>query len=470
MEKRIVELKQALQAARDNTDRAAEARLLNELGALTTRPGGGQDALRHLSRAQELATELADDSLRAQVLSNMGRAFMADGLVREALQHYQSALALAQSIREPRIELAALRALTYANRQFVSADRALDFARASVALADSLSDTDTQGELLLVAANLLGDMDMFEEALAGFRQAIDIFDASGRPLQKAQALGNLAMTHARLQQVEPAADHFRRARTEFQQLGKAADMVQADTYLQAIEAGQIDQFVPGPLLNLRKARESGVPERILNALDDIMASHVDQSHMRSVIMYAHQKIAVARQVSDSASESDAFADLGTAHLALGEAEEAAEAQQQALRLAQAQGNTLSHLNSLLGLFDAQQQIDKQDAIKTGHAAIDLAVARGDTEVAMQVAGVLGVLYEDLGDAQNAATQLRHAVERAERIGETARQATYQFNLGMLLFESKSGGVEELRAARSLFLQLDQPQLVEHINRILGGVD
>ncbi len=467
MNETIVKLKQALQAARDKEDHAAETRILSDLGAVVTRPGGGQEALRHLQQAETLAQQLHDQKLLAEIMNNKGRAYMADGLVREALAAYETAVDLAQQINADHIELTALRALTYANRQFVSADRALSYARLGVTIAAKVDDAETQGELQLIAANLLGDMDMFEEALEGFQQAITIFELAGLRYQLAQATGNLAMTYARMNQTAPARDLFEQAMFTFKDLGKTADMVQADTYRQAIDDGQVAQFVPGPLANLREAREAGVPERILNALDDIMAYHVDQSHMGSVIRYAHQKIAVARQVTDAASECDAFADLGTAHMALGEVVEAIEAQQQALALAQSVNDEQRVLNAMLGLLDAQQKLNVEDAITVGRAAVEQAITLGDTETAMHVSGVLGVLYEEQGDVDNAAQQLAAAADRAERIGETGRQATYLFNLGMMLYDSGQDSQQQLEAARALFKSLAQPDIVARIDQVLG---
>lgn len=461
-----IELERALQSARQNNDQRAEAGALNELGAFHTRPGGGHDGLRFLEQALQIAQHLNDRALQAQIEVNMGRAFMADGLVRNALASYTTGRSHAQQSGAHATELLALRSLTYANRQFISADKALDYAKQAAALAETIEETQTQGEMLLVAANLLGDMDFFEEATAAYRQALSVFEETGQRHEQAQALGNLALTAARQHDAEQASAWFEQAQALFEELGKTADMVQADTYQDAIRAGAIEQFIPAPLLTLRKAREAGFAEHILNALDDVMAYHVEQSHMRSVIMYAHQKIAVARQIADDQSEGDAFADLGTAHLALGEAEEAAEAQQQALKIAQARGDQQSQLYALLGLFDAMQQIDKQQAVEIGLQADAIAQSLTDTETQMQVAGVLGVLYEDIAHVDKAARHLRRAADFAERLGETSKRATYLFNLGMLLHEQNQSGTEELQMARDVFLELNQPDIVERIDRVL----
>jgi len=465
---RVVEINQALTAAREAGDRASEANLLNELGTTVTAPGRGQEALHHFETALAIAESLDDLSIQASIYANMGRAYVGSGLIREARSHYEQAIKLARRCSDARVELASLVGLTYAARQFIGGDTSLDYAQQSADAAARLDDAATEGEMLIVAGNLLGDMDFFKEAGEYFSAAMLAMRRAENLHGEGQAAGNLGMTYARMGDIDAAVEYLEHARQLFETAGRTADMVRTDSMLADIEMGLTNQFVPPLVQALDTARDSGDPDAMLATLDDLMNHHIDQSHLSSVIYYAKQKIELARQTSNLEVESDGYGDLGTAHLTLGNMSDAIEAQVESLRLATLAGSERGMMFARLGLFNIYRKTgDDNEAVEQGEAAARLAGQLGEREQQMNILGQLSLLYEKQERLEAAIARMRSAASLARDLGEKHREGAYRYNLGMMMFENEDTETGRmLLSARDIFEELGEEELVDRIDEIL----
>jgi tetratricopeptide (TPR) repeat protein len=212
----------ALRAARDGADLAAEASTLGSLGTIHWRLGRYDEASRHYNQAVAIYHDIRDRAGEGRTLGSLGVVNWLRGRYPEALDHYHRALAIFREVDDN-----AGVAITMGNLGIVYwrlgryADAADSYQQALVArreLGDRTGEGGTLGNLGVVYQR----WGRYAEALDLYQQALALAREVGDRAGEGIALGALGTVHQQTDRYEEALDYHLQALAIHREIGNRA--------------------------------------------------------------------------------------------------------------------------------------------------------------------------------------------------------------------------------------------------------
>jgi tetratricopeptide (TPR) repeat protein/transcriptional regulator with XRE-family HTH domain len=329
----------ALNAARDDGDRAAEAGTLISLGVFHARQGRSDQAADCQRRALALARDIGDQNAQAAALS--GLAFVHDWQRRhqQAADCQRQALALYRELGDQAGQATAMQSLGVSYFRQGRYQQAASQLRQALALSGEIGDQ--HGEVWALAS--LGDMcyqrSRYADAAGYLRRALTAARTIGDRYMEAEALTRLGEVFHRQGHRDQAAGHYQEAVALFREIGdrggEADALNGAGQTLLAI--GQISDAAACHTTALTLARQADNRYQQARALARLGQTHRHQGHLDQATGYQRDAVALFREIGDRGGEAEALNGAGDTLLDAGQAAEARACYVAALILARRAG-------------------------------------------------------------------------------------------------------------------------------------
>jgi CHAT domain-containing protein/Tfp pilus assembly protein PilF len=219
--KALDHFREALAELQQAGDIAGQAFVLNETGFTHRDFGNPSDALTSYERAIQLRLELGDRQGEAQLYNNLGLTYSYIGYQPKALEYYAKALPIWQELGLVDQEMNTLVNAAKANAEMGDADTALTQFQKVLSYCDQELNkensplTDSANRFKPFALNGLGlvydTWANVDSARSNYKQAVQLFHASGNGGDEASVLDNLGMLHASLGDASQALEYFQEA-------------------------------------------------------------------------------------------------------------------------------------------------------------------------------------------------------------------------------------------------------------------
>ncbi|GAA3884610.1 BTAD domain-containing putative transcriptional regulator [Saccharothrix violaceirubra] len=328
----------ALDTARADGDRPAEATMLRALGVLDWSLGDYRRALERLRAALVLHREVGDAAGAGTALIALGVVHLEDGRLAEAARHF----AEAAEAEVPAVAVAALARLGVARLE------AGDLTAARAHLESALSSAGPLGlvHTEAVALNTLGAVHLrqgaFDEAIASHQGALERYQVLGSRHDQAEVLQNLAAVHRDARRFATAVEYGEKALALARSTGNLRFAADTLNTLASARAGQLDwdAAVRGHSEALGLSRRVGYRQGEITSLIGLAATAVGLGRAAAAIDDAGRAALLARTTGFRLREAQALTVLAHAEVDAGRPEDAAAHAAEALALHQASGNRL----------------------------------------------------------------------------------------------------------------------------------
>jgi|GEM_PF-6991737 len=205
------------------------------LGDLVKAKGAHQSALRLAVQAQNTWQE-AMERLSLGSLANLEQQ------PHLALEEEKSALHLFHEAGDPLGEVQTLAALGLVYKGAGQADQALESFQEAQRISREIGDRESEGTAWIDVALLEQERGRYASALAAGGKAVELAARGDSPLQRAAALGSLAMVQKNAGHLTEALQSLEEARSLFQSAGSSEEVHGVEIQIKAIR----DQISPSP--------------------------------------------------------------------------------------------------------------------------------------------------------------------------------------------------------------------------------
>lgn len=217
----------ARDAARQLSDRAAEAAALTSLGVVSLRQGRLRHAECNFRQAVRLCRETGDRGGEARALVDLGLVELRRGCYQQGRRTIELGAAAYRDAGDRSGEVRALANLGIVERHLGRYSQASQYLRQALAMCRATGDRLSQAPVL----TNLGLVDLqegqYEQAVAHHRAALALFREAGNRNGEAHALSNLGVAELRCRHYRQANDHLRRAWALFREIGDTAGQAEA---------------------------------------------------------------------------------------------------------------------------------------------------------------------------------------------------------------------------------------------------
>jgi DNA-binding SARP family transcriptional activator/tetratricopeptide (TPR) repeat protein len=218
---------QALHAARNTSDRAAEARALHDLSAVDLRQGRSQQATEHLQYALTVCRQTGDRAGAARALGNLGIANFLRDRYEKATSHYQQALAVYQEIGDESGEGRTLNNFSLVELRQGRYEQASGHLDRALALSRKTGNRTIEAYALGNLGALNVRLGRYQQASEYLDQALALCRKTGAPDSEANALSYLGVLDLRLGRHQQARDHLDQALALYRKIGDHSSEAEA---------------------------------------------------------------------------------------------------------------------------------------------------------------------------------------------------------------------------------------------------
>ena len=284
----------ALQAARDASDLAAEARTLGNLGVVYQQQGRYQQAADHQQQALALFREIGERSGEARTLGNLSVVYQQQGRYQQAADHLQQVLGLFREIGE------------------------------------RSGEARTLGNLGVVCWR----QGRYQQAADHDERALTLFRQIGERSGEARVLDNLGTVYRQQGRYQQATDHHQQALALFRELGDRSGEARAMGNLGDVygQQGRYQQAVDDHKHSLALYREIGDRGGEARVLNGVGETHHATGQIREARMQHTAALTLATQIGDRYEQARAQDGLAHTHHATGDTDQARHHWRQALAL------------------------------------------------------------------------------------------------------------------------------------------
>ena len=279
----------------------------------------------------------------------------------------------------------------------------------------------------------------YQDALASWEQALDFYTSDSvlavfpMESQRAQGMvwGNIGLVYDDLGDYERAITIQQQALAVARQYQDRAEENRAlgnigVAYLNLSDYGQAEDFFEQQRALAIQIGDRDSEGRALNNLSVVYAAVGDYTQ---AIDYLEQYIGIAQETGSRLGEGYALGNLGDIYTDLGQYDQAIALQLEYLSIAQELGNRFSEAAALNSLgFNYYYLEDFDRVIELFEQAIVI-LDELESPSSASVRGNLGVIYQDLGDYDQALDLHQRHLDIAQAIGSRSEEARALNNLG-----------------------------------------
>jgi CHAT domain-containing protein/Tfp pilus assembly protein PilF len=415
-DKAIAFYRDALPLTRLAGHRIQEPYTLEGLARLLYRRGRAGEALEHFKDALRVWQEL-EDPREGYSWHNVGVLLSQLGRDDEALMYYERALESHRARNDRKEEANTLLALASQRGRTGDAHGALRLAESALALHREVNDEPGERADLNYIGLSLWSLGRYREAIQTLDSALQRAQKLGSPVEEVTILRSIGTLYAVLGERRTASTHLHRALEISERAGLVPDEVVSLTRLASVhtEFGELDSARALLDRAAARARETDipiVPARILDALAELA---LKEDRPDEALRHLNEAQAARRRAATELDAPSVFVNMGRAHRALGNAQDAANMFHRALTGSRNAASPETEAVALVELMRLRAQ-EEQTAVAAFHGkqAINLfQTTRGDLarlDLALQraYADARALAYRDLADILVASGRLLEA--------------------------------------------------------------
>ncbi len=208
---------QGLNLARQAKHQQAIGVFLGNIGLVYDNLGSYPKALEYFQQALAILKEIGDKRGEGADLSNIGNVHQNLGSYPKALEYYQQALKIKKEIGDKRGEGADLTNIGVVYDNLGTYPIALDYYQKALKIRKEIGDKRGEGADLSNIGVVYDNLGQYQTALESFQESIFILETIGAD-SLWQAQRGLASTEAKLNQSEPAIQHYEQALDNLEKL------------------------------------------------------------------------------------------------------------------------------------------------------------------------------------------------------------------------------------------------------------
>ena len=352
----------ALHAARDTTDRLAEAHALTSLGSVYMRQGRYELAADHHRRALALCRQTGDRTGEARALGNLGLVYMRQGHYKQAADHHQQAVLIYHEIGDRTGQARALGNLGAACQRLGSDELATAHHQQALALFQQIGDRVGEAEEFDNLGDVAFRQGRYTHALEHYQHARTLLHQVGDQDGEAVALNHLGSVYHRQGCSQQALGHYQQALALFAGIGDRPRQARALCNLGTIyrRQGRYEQAKDLLQQALGLSREIGDLPGEAAALTSLGTIYQAQNRHTQAVGHHQQALDLLRETGDPAGEAQTLNNLGETLRASGQPEQSRIRHAAALTLASQTGdkyeqarahNGLAHAYGITGDYD-----------------------------------------------------------------------------------------------------------------------
>ncbi|PWB68092.1 hypothetical protein C3F09_12300 [candidate division GN15 bacterium] len=424
------ELSLALQAAREQGQRAEQASLLRLQSKLLVTKSNWEKAWESGQQALALTRELGDLSGEAETLGILISILQPQAKFDEALELFDRVLEISRKLNDRDKIAEALKNMGVVYARKGDYGRALDLYEEAITFARSAQNLSMEAACLSNIGNVHYFKGEMQSAMRYYGEALSINSKLGDRTGSARQSLNLGLIHLQQGTMEEGLEMLTTAATFFEALGDKANLALT-------------------LSNISQARLT------LGMADEAQAA-------------AERSLALAQEVRHPLGESAAYHRLGAISEFRGDGEEASRFIHRALETARAAGmnrNVAALEVELAAIHFGQRQFDA--ARKHAGRASTLAKEIEDKPTLCAAASYLGALTAVGGLVHAGSNQIRQQLNKAQELGDKNLSVRIQQLLGETLYTlGKEGEREEgLALLQDALAQAEASRQVPEVKRI-----
>jgi DNA-binding SARP family transcriptional activator/Flp pilus assembly protein TadD len=308
---------QALRAARQVGDRAAEAAALRNLGVTYGQQGQPDEAITHYRGALELLKELDDPIGEARTRTNLGNILRACARYEEAAELHREALAVFEAAADDPGAAIALNNLALVRLDQGRCDEAADLLLRAIETKRRLADPQGEARSHTSVGAVYQLLGRYETAADHLQQALKLFGQTGDREGRASALESIGGVFRRQGRHEKAAGCLYQSVQLFREIGHREGHAEALGGLGLVHLvrGYLNDALDCQREALSIAQDTGfrrVESSILNGLGETMRA---MGRLDDARVQHERALAVARDLGDRIEQARAHDGLAYVHQA-----------------------------------------------------------------------------------------------------------------------------------------------------------
>jgi DNA-binding SARP family transcriptional activator/Tfp pilus assembly protein PilF len=301
---------------------AREATVLGNLGTTLVELGRLDEAVVHLDRARAIHRQLGNRHGEAVALLSLGLACWQSGRLADSVQHGLRARELCHEAGFPTGEVAALANLGLAHQELGQFPQAESQLRLALGLAREIGSRESEASIVDTLAMVHRDLGHHADATAHSNEALELVSTIEDNRVRAEALITAAGIAALLGRTSQALGQYRealeRSRTSRYPRGEA------EALLGLAETGDPREAVPAAQHALAIAQRVGLRVVEGRALATLALLELAGGHHTTALEHGRAAVALHRQTGHRLGEARALHIIGTALSRTGRTREAAE--------------------------------------------------------------------------------------------------------------------------------------------------
>jgi CHAT domain-containing protein/tetratricopeptide (TPR) repeat protein len=373
-------LQDALKAAHSADDAKAEAKALNDIGALRYRTSDYGKAQDSYNQALTLARLMKDPQQAAAALNGIAKCYGDQSQNSKALETYQQALDLATASGDLREQATALNGIGVVDYILGQNQKALDLQNKALPLAQRAGDRELEATILRRTGVFYYALGERQKALEYCNQALSIYRQMGDRHGEARTLVIIGHVNLDIGEVQKTLEYYSQALSICRQMGDRDGEAYALTDIGDVysELGQKQKSLDYLNQALRIFHAVGGHEGEADALIAIGVIYSYLGEKKKALEYYDKALPIFRQVGYADGEAYALSDIGNIYNDFGEKQKALDYLNQALRIFHAVGDPDEKAETLRGIGEVYNTLgNSQEALKYYNQALPLASAVGD---------------------------------------------------------------------------------------------
>ncbi|HSE19560.1 MAG TPA: tetratricopeptide repeat protein, partial [Pyrinomonadaceae bacterium] len=332
-----------------------EAALLNNLGNVHHALGNKETAHEHYEQALAMARELKDTKVESQILFNLGSYYTDVGRPLDALAAFERYLSILPTQTNLPEKLEALDIVTHLYRETGQSEKEFESLQQIFSIAQKTKDRFREGVVLLNLGIYCQNRLRLQEAVEYYHQALVTSRQPPNPALEGSSLSHLGHAYLELDMDEEALNHYEQALQILDQAGGAryleADIHNGMAHLYARSDDWERQMnhLQKSLTLAREARDGRLEREALLSLAHL---YEGVGNMREALQRCSEVLAIDREHQNQLRMGDALCYMGELLRRIGETELAINQCEWALKLAREIHHQGGIANALRGLARA----------------------------------------------------------------------------------------------------------------------
>jgi len=429
----IGKYRDALEAWEQSGNKADAARAAHGIGETHWQMGALEEALEAYLEALSLSREAEDPVLENQIRSDAGVAYGYLGDLELGSEECQQALELARQLGSAAAEARALNCQGEVSYHRGDSNDALELYRQAEPLWRSANDRHGQAETLFYLGSALTDLDDLDGASRYLDEALSLWTEVGDKRGIALTLNALGRVQFFRAEYQSALNRFTESRAYFRTAGDALSEATSITGMASIydEMAEAQDALRYWLEALDRFEVAGLQMASVEVLVYVADGHM-ASDVASALGWLEEALALAEESGNRHMESYALRYIGSAHLALGEPEEALEHLERSLEVQRFVEDPRFEAKTLADVGRAHELMGDLQAAAT-HFDRSLDLSEASLNRVGQAVSLFGLARTSRG--LNQLDAARNFVERALEVAESLRTEVESQQLRASYFDS-----------------------------------